>query len=177
MKRLLASGAAVAATLVLAACGGGSGSSTSSSSTSGTAVNVKSIDGKSNVLVDADGKALYSSNVEANGKIMCTDGCTSFWKPLTTDTAKPAASPDAGKVGVIKRPDGSMQVAIAGKPLYTFAEDSRGKIKGDGFTDDFSGRHFIWHTALAGAKVSSGGSSSGSGDSGSGAPQQNDFGY
>jgi predicted lipoprotein with Yx(FWY)xxD motif len=178
MRRLLVPAAAVATTLVLAACGGGGGDNSSDSSTpssSGTAVSVKSIDGTGNVLVDSDGKALYASDVEANGKVMCTtDACTAFWKPLTTNTAKPTASPDAGKVGVVKRPDGEMQVTVAGKLLYTFSEDSPGKVSGDGFSDDFDGQHFTWHTMLAGGKISSGGSSSGSD---SGAPGNNDSGY
>jgi predicted lipoprotein with Yx(FWY)xxD motif len=133
-------------------------------------VAVKSIDGVGNVLVDSDGKALYASDVEANGKIACTAGCTSFWKPLTTDTAKPAASSNAGKIGVIKRPDGSMQIAVGGKPVYTFSEDSPGKISGNGFTDDFGGKHFTWHAVLAGGKTSSGGSSETT-------PSKNDYGY
>jgi predicted lipoprotein with Yx(FWY)xxD motif len=177
MRRLLVPAAAVAATLVLAACGGGgsdkaSGSSTPSSS--GTAVSVKSIDGIGNVLVDSDGKALYASDVEASGKVMCTTGaCTAFWKPLTTGTTKPTASPDAGKVGVIKRPDGKTQVTVAGKLLYTFSEDSPGKVSGDGFSDDFDGQHFTWHTVLAGGKIS--GSESGDGQA---APSGNgDYGY
>ena len=183
MRRLLVPAAAVAATLVLAACGGGGGDSSSDSSTpssSGTAVSVKSIDGTGNVLVDSDGQALYASDVEANGKVMCTTGaCMAFWKPVTTNTAKPTASSDVDKIGVIKRPDGSMQLAVAGRPLYTFSEDSPGKVSGDGFSDDFDGQHFTWHTVLAGGKISAGGSSSGS-DSGDGqaAPSGNgDYGY
>jgi predicted lipoprotein with Yx(FWY)xxD motif len=183
MRRLLVPAAAVAATLVLAACGGGGSDSSSDSSTpssGGTAVSVKSIDGIGNVLVDSDGKALYASDVEAGGKVMCTTGaCMAFWKPVTTNTAKPTASSDVGKIGVIKRPDGSMQVAVAGRPLYTFSEDSTGKVSGDGFSDDFDGQHFTWHAMLAGGKISSGGSSSGS-DSGDGqaAPSGNgDYGY
>jgi predicted lipoprotein with Yx(FWY)xxD motif len=164
MKRLLASGVALVATLALAACGGGgngaSGSSTPASS-SGTTVAVKSIDGVGSVLVDSEGKALYASDEEASGKVLCTTGaCMAFWKPLTTDTAKPTASSDAGKIGVIKRPDGAMQVAVDGRPLYTFSEDSPGKAKGNGFTDDFDGQHFTWRAVHAGGKTSSGAGSS-----------------
>jgi predicted lipoprotein with Yx(FWY)xxD motif len=181
MRRPLVPVAAVAATLVLAACGGGDGDNSSDSSTPssrGTAVWVKSIDGTGNVLVDSDGKALYASDVEASGKVMCTtDACTAFWKPVTTNTPKPTASSDVGKIGAIKRPDGGMQVAVAGRPLYTFSEDSPGKVSGDGFSDDFDGQHFTWHAMLAGGKISSEGSSSGSGESDSGAPGNNDFGY
>src|SRR5206468_3040681 len=146
----------------------------------GTTVAVKSIDGVGGILVDSEGKALYASDQEAGGKVLCTsDACTSFWKPLTTDSSKPTASPAAGKVGVIKRPDGSMQVAVHGRPLYTFAEDSPGKVNGDGFSDDPGGQHFTWHAVRAGGGTSSGGSSSGSGsgeDSGGGS-SGSDYGY
>ena len=176
MKRLLASGVALVATLALAACGGGGGGSSSSStpaSSSGAAVSVKSINGVGNVLVDSEGKALYASDEEASGKVLCTTGaCMAFWKPLTTDTAKPTASSDAGKIGVIKRPDGAMQVAVDGRPLYTFSEDSPGKATGDGFTDDFSGHHFVWHVVSSSGDTSSGSGSQGAGNSGKG-----DYGY
>jgi len=170
VKRLLTLGA-LAASLVLAACGGGGNDSSGSAApaANGKTVAVKSVHGIGKVLFDADGKALYASDQEASGKVMCTNhACLAFWKPLTTNSAKPTASSDAGKIGVIKRPDGTMQVAASGRPLYTFSKDSQGKVGGDGFSDDFAGQHFTWHAALAGGKTSSGGSSSGSGSGGSG---------
>ena len=171
MKRVLASGAALAATLALAACGssGGGGSSTTSMPAStGTAVSVKSIGGKS-VLVDSQGKALYAADQESGSKLLCTmSACTSFWKPLTTTSAKPTAGSGAGKIGTVKRPDGAMQVTVGGKPVYTFAEDSPGKLAGNGFSDQFGGQHFTWHAILAGGKASSGSTGSGQGQSGGG---------
>jgi predicted lipoprotein with Yx(FWY)xxD motif len=168
MKGLLTLGAALSASLALAACGGaGNGSpDTAAHSGGGTTVAVKSVGGVGRVLVDAEGKALYSSDQEATGKLLCTSAaCTSFWKPLTTDSAMPTATAGAGKVGVVKRPDGSMQVAVDGRPLYTFAEDQPGKVTGDGFSDDLGGRHFTWHAVRAGGATSSGGSGGASGSS------------
>jgi predicted lipoprotein with Yx(FWY)xxD motif len=75
MKRLLITGAALAASLVLAACGD-SASETAAPAGGGQTVAVKSIDGIGDVLVDAGGKALYASDVESDGKVHCTDGCT-----------------------------------------------------------------------------------------------------
>jgi predicted lipoprotein with Yx(FWY)xxD motif len=172
MTRLLAA-ATVAASLVLAACGGGGSSSSTTPAATSTTVAVKSISGVGDVLVDSAGKALYSSNVEAGGKVMCTGACTSFWKPLEPSGTTPTASGNAGKLGVIKRPDGTMQVTSNGLPLYTFAQDNSGDAKGDGFTDDFDGEHFVWHAVLAGGKAASlqdsaGTSSSGDGSSGGG---------
>jgi predicted lipoprotein with Yx(FWY)xxD motif len=174
MKRRLTSGAALAATLVLAACGGGGGggaSDSANSAGSATTVAVKQVDGIGRVLVDASGKALYSSDVEADGKVRCTGACTSFWEPLTVGSETPKATASAGTLGVIKRPDGTKQVAVDGKPLYTFAEDAPDKVEGNGFTDDFNGRHFTWNAVLAGGKAAgtSGGASK--------ASPGNDYGY
>jgi predicted lipoprotein with Yx(FWY)xxD motif len=180
MKRLLASGAAVAATLVLAACGssgGGSTSTTSAPATTGTAVSVKSIDGM-NVLVDSQGKALYAAQQETGTKLLCTmSACTSFWKPLTTTSSKPTAGSGAGTIGTVKRPDGTMQVTVGGKPVYTFAEDSPGKLGGNNFSDDFGGQHFTWHAVLAGGKAASGSTGSSSGQSGGGYSSGGPSGY
>jgi predicted lipoprotein with Yx(FWY)xxD motif len=152
MIRLISS-AAIAAMLGLAACGGGGSSNTSTSSSSKAST--------SDVVVDSAGKALYTPDQEANGKIACTDACTSFWKP-----APPASVPKSdGKVGTITRPDGSKQATIDGKPVYTFTEDSKGEVKGDGFSDDFGGKHFVWHAVSTGGGAStssSGGDSNGS---------------
>jgi predicted lipoprotein with Yx(FWY)xxD motif len=152
VKRLLLTGAAAAASVVLAACGGGgSDSSDSGAAASGaTSVAVRSIDGVGKVLVDSSGKALYASDVEADGKVRCTGACTSFWQPLTVDSAKPVAVGGVGTVGVISRPDGAKQVTVDGKLLYTFSEDAPGKVEGNGFADDFDGRHFTWNAVLAG---------------------------
>jgi predicted lipoprotein with Yx(FWY)xxD motif len=166
MKRFLILGAGLAASLALAACGGGGSSSESSASAGGDTVAIKSIQDMGNVLVDSSGQALYASDVEADGMVKCTGACESFWKPLTVDSARPtAASSGIGKLAVVKRPDGSRQVSVNGKLLYRFAEDGTGEVKGNGFADDFDGRHFTWNAVLEGGRLAStsGGSSGGSG--------------
>jgi predicted lipoprotein with Yx(FWY)xxD motif len=171
MKGLPIGGAALAASLALAACGGGGTDSvnTSSAGGGGDTVAVKQVDGVGKVLVDANGMALYASNVEADGQVKCVDACVSFWKPLTVSQAKPTAGPGVGKLAVVKRPDGSRQVTADGHLLYTFADDAAGQIKGIGFQDDFQGRHFTWKAVLAGGGLASrsGSSSSGSSSGGS----------
>jgi predicted lipoprotein with Yx(FWY)xxD motif len=173
-KRLLMPCAALAASLVLAACGGGDGDSPDAATAArpSTTIAVKSFDGVGDVLVDASGKALYASDVEADGKVRCTGACTSFWQPLTVDSAEPTAADDVGRLGVISRPDGAKQVTVAGKLLYTFSEDEPGKVEGNGFADDFDGRHFTWSAVLAGGDVA-GSSGGGAG----GAAPGNDNGY
>ena len=166
IKRLLVPGAAVAAALVLAACGGTSSSSTTSSGAQHT-VSVRSIDGVGKVLVDSRGMPLYSSNLDAAGKPACAGACTTVWKPLTIASGTPSAAAGAGKVGVVMRADGTRQVAVAGRPLYTFVNDAPGKVTGNGVADAFSGRHFRWKAVLAGG-ASAGAGTSGSGKSGGG---------
>jgi predicted lipoprotein with Yx(FWY)xxD motif len=174
MRRLLTCSAALAATLVLAACGGDAGGGASPPATTAratTTVAVKQVEGIGRVLVDASGKALYSSDVEADGKVRCTGACTSFWEPLTLASGTPTAPAGAGTFDVIKRPDGTKQVTAGGKPLYTFSEDGPDTVEGNGFADDFNGRHFTWSAALAGGKAAgtSGGASK--------RPAGNDYGY
>jgi predicted lipoprotein with Yx(FWY)xxD motif len=175
MTRLITAGTAIAATLTLGACGGGSGNSSggaasaAGSKTGSKTVSVRQLSGVGRVLVDRSGKALYSPDQEAGGRTICDSACTAFWKPLSPGAGTPTAAPGAGKLGVIKRPDGSMQVTANRKPLYTFSEDSPGKATGDGFTDDFSGHHFLWHVVGSAGKAAS----TGSGNSGESAPGSN----
>jgi predicted lipoprotein with Yx(FWY)xxD motif len=141
----------------LAACGGGGSDATDTSSAGPSkTVAVRSIDGVGNVLVDSKGQALYAADVEQDGKVKCVDACVSFWTPLTIGSATPtASSSDVGKLAVVKRPDGTRQVAVDGKLLYTFSDDSSGQVKGIGFEDDFNGQHFTWNAVLAGGKLTS----------------------
>lgn len=157
MKRLVATGIVVAAALALSACGSsggssssGSGSAAGSSSAGSKTVSVRQLSGVGSVLVDHSGMALYTPDQEAGGKIVCAGACTSFWMPLAPGGATPTAAPGTGKLGTIKRPDGTTQVTVNGKPVYTFSEDSPGKATGDGFSDDFGGHHFTWHAVRAG---------------------------
>jgi predicted lipoprotein with Yx(FWY)xxD motif len=143
--------AAVAASLTFAACGSDSGSTPSPAAAASDTVSVKHVDGLGDVLVDPMGKALYTPEQDTARKIRCTGACTSFWQPLVAGKGKPTTKDGAATLGVIRRPDGTRQVAADGRPLYTFSEDTAGSITGDGFQDKFSGRTFMWHVVLAGS--------------------------
>jgi predicted lipoprotein with Yx(FWY)xxD motif len=161
MRRLLTSAAAVGLTVVLVACGSdNSATQATTSSGSPDTVSVANIDGLGPVLVDSSGKALYVSDEEAAGVVLCVDACTSFWKPLEAGAA-PTAAVGTTAIGMIDRPDGTKQVTANGRPLYTFTEDPPGKVTGDGFADDFGSQHFTWHAVVANgttAATSGGGS-------------------
>ncbi|HKF92865.1 MAG TPA: hypothetical protein VKC52_15460 [Acidimicrobiia bacterium] len=165
MKRLLAPATAVAAAILLAACGGSGGGdsskgSSASSQGSATTVATKRVDGKS-VLVDADGKALYTSDQEADGTVRCTGACLEFWDPLTIQ-GQPTGNVTGGTLGVLTRPDGKTQVTFNGDPVYRFAEDQSGQIGGDGLDDAFDGRQFTWHVVTTGNEPSAPSTTSGS---------------
>jgi predicted lipoprotein with Yx(FWY)xxD motif len=158
--------AALAAALVLAACGGDdgetSGDATAASTPGGNAtVEAQTIGDAGEVLVDAEGNALYSPQQEASGTIRCTGECEAIWMPLTVSgSSKPTAgSGVTGTLGTVKRPDGGEQVTYDGAPLYTFSEDGGpGTVTGDGLTDSFAGMTFDWHVATPSGAASSGGS-------------------
>jgi len=136
MKKLMVPLAASVLAVTLAACGGSSTPTTSSSTTSG-------------VLKDTSGMALYSPAGETATNIRCTGGCTSIWMPLRPGQARLSGAT------TITRPDGTKQVAVGGKPLYTFVQDSAGEISGNGAKDAFSGKQFTWHAVQSGGTVSS----------------------
>jgi predicted lipoprotein with Yx(FWY)xxD motif len=135
--------------LLVSACGSGGGDSAGGATGASSAlVTTTSVDGTS-TLADSSGKTLYSANVEANGQIKCLDTCTTFWQPLmaTAKQATQASNQIGESFGVVSRPDGGSQLALDGAPLYTFAEEGAGELKGNGFTDDFQGSHFVWSAA------------------------------
>lgn len=140
--------------LALAACSSSGGARAANTApmggSSGTTVDVRSVGSAGNVLTDAQGHTLYASEQEAGGKVMCTSqACTTFWQPVLAGDSKPTGpSSLTAKLTTITRPDGKMQVALNGDPLYTFTEEhGAGQLKGDGFKDNFGGQHFTWHVA------------------------------
>jgi predicted lipoprotein with Yx(FWY)xxD motif len=159
MKRLLISAVAVVvAALALAACGGGGDGESASSAGNGTAtVSVEDVDGAGSVLVDSAGKALYASDEEASDGVVCTDACASFWVPLTLDSGAPTGDV-SGELGVAERPDGTRQVTLDGRRLYTFVQDNPGEVTGEGFSDAFEGQQFTWHVVHADGTTGAGSS-------------------
>jgi predicted lipoprotein with Yx(FWY)xxD motif len=155
MKRLLIAGGIVVVALVVgiaiavaATNGGGYGSSAAPASS-----------GSAKALVDANGQALYVNDQERSGMVLCNGACASIWVPVTAGDA-PKAGSVTGMLGVVKRPDGSSQETLDGKPLYTFYLDKPGKVSGDGFKDAFGGHRFTWHVVHANGSTSSSGGTS-----------------
>ncbi len=135
-------------------------------SKSGTVV-VKQVGSLGPILVSAKGLALYTNSQDGKGMPVCTGACVSFWKPLIASKA-PTVSSLAGKFALVKRGGGSEQVTYKGKPLYTFAPDKPGQVKGDGAHDAFGGHQFTWHVVHAGKATGSPSTTTTSNSSGGG---------
>lgn len=133
----------LAAAVLLGGCGGGDAADGSASDDA--TVSIARVDGVGDVLVDADGAALYASEQES-GEVRCVDGCAAIWIPLTVEGEPVAGDGVDGALAVVERPDGMRQVTYDGKPLYSFVEDTGdGTVTGNGLSDDFDGTAFTWH--------------------------------
>ncbi|MGF1662610.1 MAG: hypothetical protein ACFCVG_09090 [Kineosporiaceae bacterium] len=100
----------------------GSGSSTAPTLAIGEAADV------GQVTVDGAGFTLYrfdSDTADPPGSA-CDGDCAQAWPPVTVDDASAlvASGIDADLLGTLTRDDGSVQVTLAGWPLYRYAEDS-----------------------------------------------------
>lgn len=81
-----------------------------------------------NILQSTNKLPLYYWNVEkrAGGKIRCKGECARVWPPLVVKSraaVKPTIPGIKGKFGVIKRPDGRLQMTHRGLPLYVYHDD------------------------------------------------------
>jgi predicted lipoprotein with Yx(FWY)xxD motif len=133
----------LAAAVLLGGCGGGDAAD--GSAADDATVSVARVGGVGDVLVDADGSALYASEQES-GAVRCVDGCAAIWIPLTVEGEPVAGEGVDGALAVVERPDGTRQVTYDGKPLYSFVEDTgEGTVTGNGLSDDFAGTAFTWH--------------------------------
>jgi predicted lipoprotein with Yx(FWY)xxD motif len=166
----------VVAALALSACGGddddssAEGTTTTTtaardgSTTSSTAGTSEFVVGVANTdlgdtLVDAEGKTLYIFDADSNGKSSCNAGCDATWPPLvTTGDVTVSEDLDSSLFATIQRDDGSTQVTVDGKPLYTYAADAN---PGDTTGDAVGG---VWHAAGTDGSALGG---DGTGDSGS----------
>jgi predicted lipoprotein with Yx(FWY)xxD motif len=98
------------------------------------------------VLVNSQGRTLYVLTPETVKHLLCkSSGCLRFWPPLTVPSSKTkleAASGVHGRLGILHRSNGMLQVTLNGMPLYRFSEDhASGEVNGQNFKS-FGG---TWH--------------------------------
>lgn len=92
------------------------------------------------VLTNAKGRTLYWFAPDTPTKSNCNGSCAAYWPPVIG--AQSAGPGITGKLGTIKRSDGSLQATYNGRPLYTYIADSApGQARGNNI--DLNGG--LWH--------------------------------
>jgi predicted lipoprotein with Yx(FWY)xxD motif len=78
------------------------------------------------ILFDGRGYVLYAFTRDARAKSTCSGACARAWPPYIVKS-KPAAAAGVAprRLGTTKRPDGSLQVTYAGRPLYYYVGDRK----------------------------------------------------
>ncbi len=105
--------------------------------------------GKS-VVVNSQGRTLYRLSPETSKHLLCkSKECLGNWPPLTVRSASTklkAGSGVKGKLGILRRSNGSLQVTLNGMPLYRYSGDSgKDQDNGEGI-ESFGG---TWHAVIA----------------------------
>lgn len=84
-------------------------------------------------LTEPNGDTLYTYGGDSSGVSNCTGTCLSSW-PAYQDTGATTNLPT--NVSTLKRSDnGEIQYTYKGHPLYTFVNDSKGQVTGNGVSD------------------------------------------
>lgn len=85
-----------------------------------------SVNGLGPVLVNAQGKVLYTFAPDNAKKVTCVGACAAVWPPLKLSGSKPVGSGSvkASLLGSDPNPSGGSVVTYAGWPLYTYVADS-----------------------------------------------------
>src|SRR5450755_3428487 len=131
--------------LAVAAAGCGSSSSSSSSASTPAAttttsatkpakavatkltISAATVPGLGVILVNAEGRTLYTFAPDKKSKVTCTSSCASVWPPVTlTAGAAPVAAKQikASLLSSDANPSGGKVVTYAGWPLYTYVARS-----------------------------------------------------
>ncbi|HEY5195274.1 MAG TPA: hypothetical protein VIJ39_15575 [Solirubrobacteraceae bacterium] len=102
------------------------------------------------VVVDAQGRTLYALSPETTHHLLCkSSGCLKFWPPLTvhsSETKLKAGAGVHGRLAVLRRSNGVLQVTLGGLPLYHYSGDhAKGEANGQSI-HSFGG---TWHVLSA----------------------------
>ena len=123
----LIAGVSVIALVLLGVAAGTAGSTSTVASSGG--LKVEQIGGAS-VLANAKGFTLYWFAPDTATKSVCNGSCAVYWPPVKGPVTAGPGIP--GKLGTIKRADGSTQATYDGHPLYTYVGDSApGQARGN----------------------------------------------
>jgi predicted lipoprotein with Yx(FWY)xxD motif len=103
------------------------------------------------IVADRRRRTLYRLAPESAARLLCRGSCVRTWRPLTVRSraTKLVAGPGVdGRLALVRRPGGALQVTLRGMPLYRYRGDhAPGQVRGNG-------RHVKrgeWHVVLAAA--------------------------
>jgi predicted lipoprotein with Yx(FWY)xxD motif len=102
------------------------------------------------IVVDAQGRTLYALSPETTHHLLCKSSeCLKFWPPLTVHSkqTKLEAGPGVhGRLAILRRSNGVLQVTLGGLPLYHYSGDhAKGQANGQSI-HSFGG---TWHVLSA----------------------------
>lgn len=83
------------------------------------------------VLTTSHEQAIYIWKSEPKGKIRCTGACAEAWPPVVVKKGVVVPMHYAGikgDFGTIRRPDGSRQLTLDRRALYTYAHEKPGQV-------------------------------------------------
>lgn len=119
--------------VILAACGGANQarsdnhrSISRAGSSRAVSLSTSPVYGLGTVLVDSQGRTLYTFVPDGAKKVTCSRSCAQVWPPLkATPTQEPTVSAGVKASLVSSLPDrtGGRVVTYAGRPLYLYAAD------------------------------------------------------
>jgi len=79
------------------------------------------------ILVNAEGRTLYTFAPDKKSKVTCVSSCASVWPPVTLSAGAAPAVAKQIKASLLSsdaNPAGGKVVTYAGWPLYTYVGDS-----------------------------------------------------
>ena len=102
------------------------------------------------VVVNPQGRTLYTLSPETSRHLLCrTSECLRLWPPLTVESTRAKLKNGAGvhgRLGILRRANGTLQVTLRGLPLYRYSKDhAKGQANGEGL-QSFGG---TWHAMTA----------------------------
>src|SRR5207344_1463913 len=140
---MTAAGLAVAALVLFGLVVAGASSPAPAATGTGSGLKTTTIGGTT-VLTNAKGFTLYSFAPDTPATPKCYGSCAVYWPPVTGTAAASPGLP--GRVGTIKRTDGSEQLTYNGHPLYTYIADTApGQARGNNL--NLNGG--VWHEVPA----------------------------
>jgi predicted lipoprotein with Yx(FWY)xxD motif len=105
------------------------------------------------VVVDTHSRTLYALRPETTRHLLCKSrACFAVWPPLTVRSPHvrlAAGHGVEGRLGLLRRSNGTLQVTLRGTPLYRYSGDTgKDEANGEGIKS-FGG---TWHAVTAKAK-------------------------